>query len=137
MSELGVLEFQLLQIGLQKPTAVSDLLTETPVWCFAGVLNSTYHPDCNIAGSRLGATRGRFNTHQGAEVCITPWWTPFQGIAGIAHHPNLNPEGDAGFCWSLPETSKLNETSRTPVISARTTAEFDAALMRFGSESPR
>ena len=42
--------------------------------------------------------------------------------AGITHHPNLNPEGDAGFCWSLPETSKLNETSRTPVFSARTAA---------------
>ena len=56
-------------------------------------------------------------------MCITPWWTPFEELrisAGITHHPNLNPEGDAGFCWSLPETSKLNETSRTPVFSART-----------------
>ena len=42
--------------------------------------------------------------------------------AGITHHPNLNPEGDAGFCWSLPETSKLNENSRTPLFSARTAA---------------
>ena len=42
--------------------------------------------------------------------------------AGITPHPNLNPEGDAGLCWSLPETSKLNETSRTPAFSARTAA---------------
>ena len=42
--------------------------------------------------------------------------------AGITHHPNLNPAGDAGFCWSLPETSKLSETSRTPLFSARTPA---------------
>ena len=68
---------------------------------------------------------GGVNTHQGAEICITPWWTPFQELhisAGTTHHPNLNPEGDAGLCWSLPETSKLNETSRTPAFSARTAA---------------
>ena len=69
--------------------------------------------------------QGGFNTHQGAELCITPRWTPFQGITHQRRNYTSPQPQSRRWRWILlvvAETSKLSETSRTPLFSARTPA---------------
>ena len=56
--------------------------------------------------------------------------------AGITHHPNLNPAGGAGFCWSSRKRRNLAKP-RGRHCSRHGLLPFDAALMRLGSDSRR
>ena len=91
--------------------------------CLPPTASCTRNPTANSKAENL--TRGGLTRIRAQKYASPHGGRHFGELhisAGITHHPNLNPECDAGFCWSLPETSKFNETSRTPAFSARTAA---------------
>ena len=122
-----VVAHAVLQIGLvgMETTIPGRKLAAGMVVSMARQSSKTTNSSDSVGGKSM-LLLGVGLTHIRAQKCASPHGgrhvRELHISAGITHHPNLNPEGDFGFCWSLPETSKLNETSRTPVFSARTAA---------------